>query len=145
MPVSLNPHPRLYISAEHLRQLQAPAETAALKAAAKFVREDAQRLLTDLDIPTSEGKHNWHLLLERNGGKTQDWYYKKPDTNWNTVCNGGAGMLALALYEYCPEAARVLELVEQGVAPYFESMSADGGWPEGIGYWNYGMRYGFMY
>jgi hypothetical protein len=83
--------------------------------------------------------------IEHNGGEKQDWYYKKFDTNWNTVCNGGAGMLALALHEFCPEAARVIEIVERGVAPYFEALRADGAWPEGIGYWNYGMRYGFMY
>lgn len=90
-------------------------------------------------------RRSFRPYIEHNGGEKKDWYYSKPDTNWNTVCNGGAGMLALALYELCPEAARVLEIAERGVAPYFEALRADGAWPEGTGYWNYGMRYGFSY
>jgi len=73
------------------------------------------------------------------------WYYGKADSNWNTVCNGGAGILALALGDLCPQSARVLEVAEAGIAPYFERMSEDGAWPEGIGYWGYGHRYGFLY
>jgi hypothetical protein len=65
--------------------------------------------------------------------------------NWNTVCNGGAGMLALALSGVAPESARVLELVEDSVRYYFEAMEEDGAVAEGIGYWSYGHRYGYMY
>jgi hypothetical protein len=39
----------------------------------------------------------------------------------------------------------VLELVEEGIRHYFEFMQEDGAWPEGIGYWNYGHRYGYYY
>lgn len=73
------------------------------------------------------------------------WYYRRADCNWNTVCNGGAGLLALALGDLVPESARVLELVEEGVRHYFEFMEEDGAWPEGIGYWGYGHRYGYLY
>ncbi len=73
------------------------------------------------------------------------WYYRSPDCNWNTVCNGGAGTLTLALGEACPESRRVLELVEEGIRHYFEFMQEDGAWPEGIGYWGYGHRYGYYY
>ncbi len=72
-------------------------------------------------------------------------YFKHPQTNHNTVCCGGVGMLALAMGELCEESASILEFVEESVAPFFEALGKDGGWPEGIGYWNYGMRYGFMY
>ncbi|MSS73086.1 MAG: hypothetical protein EXS64_16585 [Candidatus Latescibacteria bacterium] len=54
-------------------------------------------------------------------------------------------MLALAMGDLCAESERVVSLVEEGVAPFFEFLQGDGAWPEGIGYWNYGMRYGFMY
>ena len=85
-------------------------------------------------------------FLERNGTPGKEmWYYRKPDCNWNTVCNGGAGMLALALSEHCPEGERVLEIVEQSIRPYFEFLKQDGAWPEGIGYWGYGHRYGYWY
>ncbi len=83
--------------------------------------------------------------LKLNGGREKSWYFQSPNCNWNTVCNGGAGMLALAIGDAAKESARVVELVERGVAPFFKSLDGDGGWPEGIGYWNYGMRYGFMY
>jgi len=85
-------------------------------------------------------------FLERNGTPGNEmWYYRKADCNWNTVCNGGAGMLALALGEHCPEAGRVLEIAEQSIRPYFEFLKRDGAWPEGIGYWGYGHRYGYWY
>ncbi|MCX5660709.1 MAG: heparinase II/III family protein [Planctomycetota bacterium] len=78
--------------------------------------------------------------------KGSAWWYGKAQSNWNTVCAGGAGMLALAMLEDAPEAAEVLERVERSIKPYFDELKAtNGAWPEGIGYWNYGMRYGFMY
>ncbi|MBA2480873.1 MAG: heparinase II/III family protein [Planctomycetes bacterium] len=83
--------------------------------------------------------------LARNGGESTSWYYTFPLSNWNTVCNGGAGMLALAIGADAPESERVLALVEIGIAPFFTGMNADGAWPEGIGYWNYGMQWGFQY
>lgn len=73
------------------------------------------------------------------------WYYRSPDSNWNTVCNGGAGLLALALEDALPECARVLALADEGIRYYFEGMGEDGAWPEGIGYWGYGHRYGYLY
>jgi hypothetical protein len=74
------------------------------------------------------------------------WWYGHPSSNWNTVCAGGAGMLALAMFGEVPAARRVLPRVERSFQPYFlELDKTDGAWPEGIGYWNYGMRYAFMY
>jgi len=74
------------------------------------------------------------------------FWFNKADSNWNTVCNGGAGMLALAMYEERgQEADATLALAEEGSAAFFAGITASGGWPEGIGYWNYGMRYGFWF
>lgn len=79
-------------------------------------------------------------------GEKGMWWYGAKQSNWNTVCAGGAGMLALAMLDVAPEAAEVLARAERSVKPYFEELAAtNGAWPEGIGYWNYGMRYGFMY
>ena len=40
------------------------------------------------------------------------WWFGHPDSNWNTVCAGGAGMLALAMAEeFADDAATVLERV----------------------------------
>ena len=83
------------------------------------------------------------LIHGRKGGA---WWVGHPASNWNTVCAGGGGMLALAMYEDLPEARRALPMAERSVVPFFRSLrETNGGWPEGIGYWNYGMRYGFMY
>ncbi len=82
-----------------------------------------------------------HCRAEKKPG-----WFAHPGTNWNTVCTGGAGMLALAVYEDVPAAADVLALTEASVAPFIRAVDQlDGGWPEGIGYWNYGFRYAFMY
>ncbi len=73
------------------------------------------------------------------------WYYQRPDSNWNTVCNGGAGTLALVLGDAYRDSARVLAVAEAGVTPYFARLGDDGAWPEGLGYWGYGHRYGFYF
>lgn len=76
----------------------------------------------------------------------QGWWFGAPNCNWNTVCAGGAGMLALAMYDEVPEAEEVLKRADASIAPYMNSLEeTEGGWPEGIGYWNYGHRYAFLY
>ncbi|MGQ9661355.1 MAG: heparinase II/III domain-containing protein [Kiritimatiellia bacterium] len=85
-------------------------------------------------------------FLHHTAPDQQASWFCKPDTNWNAVCAGGAGMLALALYDELPVAQRVLDRVECSISQFFRHLdTTGGGWPEGIGYWNYGMRYGFMY
>jgi hypothetical protein len=74
------------------------------------------------------------------------WWLGHRQSNWNAVCAGGAGMLALAMYEDLPCTRKVLARVERSFVPYMRELkNTDGAWPEGIGYWNYGMRYAFMY
>ncbi|TVR59509.1 MAG: hypothetical protein EA426_07305, partial [Spirochaetaceae bacterium] len=85
--------------------------------------------------------------LENTARKEPPHWFRNEHSNWNTVCSGGAGMLAIAMHEvFGPDADAVLDRVEQSIAPYFETLAkTDGGWEEGVGYWNYGMRYAFMY
>jgi len=79
-------------------------------------------------------------------GKNPASWFRRPDSNWNTVCAGGAGMLALAMYEELSEARKSLPRVERSFEPYMRHLQETrGAWPEGIGYWNYGMRYAFTY
>ncbi|MBN4073939.1 heparinase II/III family protein [bacterium AH-315-E10] len=74
------------------------------------------------------------------------WWFESPNSNWNSVCAGGLGMLCLAMYEECPEARQLLKKAEQSMIPFMNHLKeTKGAWPEGIGYWNYGMRYAFMY
>jgi len=74
------------------------------------------------------------------------WWFGKAESNWNTVCAGGLGMLVVAMYEDIPESDELLAMVEKSFTPYMKHLDdTNGAWPEGIGYWNYGMRYAFMY
>jgi hypothetical protein len=74
------------------------------------------------------------------------WWFAEADSNWNTVCAGGLGMLCLAMYDDLPQARQLLPRVEKSFVPYMRHLDkTSGAWPEGIGYWNYGMYYAFMY
>ncbi|MGV3516967.1 heparinase II/III domain-containing protein [Luteitalea sp.] len=65
--------------------------------------------------------------------------------NWNTVCNGGAVMLALALRPtHADKATRVLERAVPAMDRYWNHLGPDGAWGEGTGYWRYGHRYALM-
>ncbi len=79
------------------------------------------------------------------GEKPAGWF-GRPDSNWNTVCAGGAGMAALAFHEFDDRADAVLERAQVSIEPFMRSLDEnDGGWTEGVGYWNYGMRYAFLF
>ncbi len=90
-----------------------------------------------------------HVTDEKNLGKMEladPWWFGWPNSNWNAVCAGGAGMLALAMYDDLPEAPRVLARVERSLGAFMGFLKQTGGaWPEGIGYWNFGMRFAFTY
>lgn len=74
------------------------------------------------------------------------WWYGAAESNWNAVCAGGLGMLCLAMYDDLPKAKELLPFVEKSMAPFMRHLDkTSGAWPEGIGYWNYGMLYAFMY
>ncbi|WP_396627076.1 heparinase II/III family protein [Luteitalea sp.] len=93
--------------------------------------------------------------------KPPGWHAGK--NNWNTVCNGGAVMLALALQGMgrvgesqgragspspatgiADKAARVLAKGVPAMDPYWNHLGPDGAWDEGTGYWRYGHRYALM-
>lgn len=74
------------------------------------------------------------------------WWVNKQWSNWNGVCAGGMGMLALALYEDRPECRKLIPFVEKSLGEYFKSyIENGGGCHEGTGYWNYGMHYAMRY
>lgn len=73
------------------------------------------------------------------------WYGRK-GFNWNGVCAGGTGLLALAMYEMIPEAAPVLRAAERSLRPFIRDLERTAGaWEEGVHYWCYGMRYAFLF
>ncbi|MFW6059943.1 MAG: hypothetical protein ACODAQ_07160, partial [Phycisphaeraceae bacterium] len=107
------------------------------------------------DTLTDDEAQTFHDIAQRRAlgpflahtapGHEAGWF-RRPDSNWNTVCAGGAGMLALAMHEQLEEAPEALKRSETSIAPFMRTLQDTGGaWPEGVGYWNYGMRYAFMY
>jgi len=74
------------------------------------------------------------------------WWAHKNWTNWNGVCAGAIGALALSFYTDHPEAPKLIPFVEKSLAEYFQSYIKNGGGShEGTGYWNYGMNYAMRY
>jgi len=74
------------------------------------------------------------------------WWANKTWSNWNGVCAGGMGLMALAFYDAHPDAPKLIPFVEQSLGEYVKSAVRNGGGShEGTGYWNYGMNYAMRY
>jgi hypothetical protein len=74
------------------------------------------------------------------------WWANAAWSNWNGVCAGGMGIMALAFAGEYPAAERLLPFVEESLDAYLKSyITNGGGCPEGSGYWNYGMNYAIRY
>lgn len=66
-------------------------------------------------------------------------------TNWNLVCSGALIVSAILMDEAEPELCekirqRATEAIRFGLAAYDD----DGGWPEGVTYWEYGTKYAIL-
>ena len=58
--------------------------------------------------------------------------------NWNTVCNGGLAIGALAVADEQPElAAGILEVAQANLPLALDSFAPDGAWEAGPHYWEY--------
>jgi len=74
------------------------------------------------------------------------WWTNKEWSNWNGVCAGGMGIMALAFYDDLPDARKLIPFVEKSLGEYFKSFIKNGGGcHEGTGYWNYGMNCAMRY
>ncbi len=73
----------------------------------------------------------------------QPWY--DYTSNWNSVCNAGMTVAALALYEHEPELCS--EIISRSLASNPKALAVyapDGGYPEGAMYWSYGSCFEIM-
>lgn len=61
--------------------------------------------------------------------------------NWSAVCGGAVGMAALLLERDKERLAGMIDRVLRSLTCFLESYGADGGCPEGLGYWFYGFGY----
>jgi len=85
-------------------------------------------------------------FLARTSARPAPWWFEeRAVTNWTTVCAGGAGMVALAFAEHLEQAGEIISRAERSIGFFVNHLGSDGAWDEGVGYWNYGMRYLFMY
>lgn len=74
-------------------------------------------------------------------GERGSWW-QEIVSNWNAVCNSGPGLLALTMYEDLDEAQTVLDRVDASFKPIFDYLQqTEGGWVEGLGYWNWTIHY----
>ncbi len=87
------------------------------------------------------------LYLVHTGGKgalkARGWWFACHH-NWNTVCNGGAVIAALALRGEYEQSEEVIRRASSSWMRFFNHLGEEGGWDEGTGYWRYGMRYAVM-
>lgn len=77
---------------------------------------------------------------------SEAWWVNSPKSNWLAVCASGGGLIALSMYEELPEASLMLARANNGITNFMNTLvETGGGWTEGVGYWNYGMRYAFLF
>ena len=67
------------------------------------------------------------------------WEYEP--INWAAVCAGCAGMAALFLEDDRERLAGMIDRVMRALECFLAGFGADGGCPEGIGYWEYGFGF----
>ncbi len=69
-------------------------------------------------------------------------FWTQATHNWNLVCNGGLAAGALAIAEHEPRlAASIVESATASSRPALASYGPDGGWDEGVAYWDYASQY----
>ncbi len=78
--------------------------------------------------------------------KSPPWWVNTAWSNWNGVCAGGMGILALSFYDRLPVAKKLVDFVDKSLDAYLGSyITCGGGCPEGTGYYNYGMQFAIPY
>lgn len=69
-------------------------------------------------------------------------YWVLADHNWNNVVNGGETMGALAIGDVYPQLSSYVAHEALMRIPYaLDHYAPDGGWPEGVSYWEYATEY----
>lgn len=81
------------------------------------------------------------LDLWRDAIEGNVWWSRSYRTNWCAVCCGGGGLAAVALMDERDDAAQVLAEAYPRIVRFLNEGGVDGGWPEGTGYWGYGVSH----
>lgn len=101
-------------------------------------------LYADLDAAT---RREIAAGLRRNGldaGRMAQWWIRAGN-NWGQVCHAGILSAALALAEENPpEAATFVQRCVDNLPCSMKALAPNGNYPEGPGYWNYGVEFNFV-
>ncbi len=102
------------------------------------------------DLFTPEERERYAEAIVRLGVKPyfsgKWWGVEVPVTNWRGVGHGGCGLAALALADKSEVAAKAAEWSWGHNHAFLEqALHEDGGGPEGIMYWNYGVTFSLYY
>lgn len=73
------------------------------------------------------------------------WWSKGYYSNWCAVCCGNIGIAALLAGNNSVYVGKILDHVTESIIKYFDNFDSDGGWVEGISYWNYGITHAVRY
>lgn len=68
------------------------------------------------------------------------WWATAYRCNWCGVCNSGVGLTGLALLTENPQLTDIVAESYNRINNMLSQLGEDGGWQEGGGYWNYGVR-----
>ncbi len=79
-------------------------------------------------------------ILPVRGGYRYHWWTTAYRCNWCSVCFSGLGCAAMTLLAEDPELIDVIAVAYNGISGYLSAFGVDGGWQEGVSYWNYGFR-----
>ena len=72
--------------------------------------------------------------------------WSRGNGNWNQVCNGGLSYGAMAIFEKDPaQSAKILNRALNTMQLSMAEYGSDGGYPEGVGYWEYGTSFNAMF
>lgn len=72
----------------------------------------------------------------------RDVFWHNATYNWNGICNGGLIVASLTMFEDNPEYfSGVIAQAASKLPNYINEFNPDGQGEEGVGYWNYGLRY----
>jgi hypothetical protein len=75
----------------------------------------------------------------------QSAWWARAYHNWNAVTNGGCAIGALAILGEDPAAEKALSLARSNIVYFWNALAADGGWNEGLAYWQYAMEHALLF
>ncbi len=73
------------------------------------------------------------------------WWGRSFRSNWCAVCCGGGGLAGIALLGENPDAPKVIAEAYPRIVKFLNEGGEDGGWPEGTGYWGYGVSHAALF